>query len=92
MAKGKKAENDTIENRVYLFESLAGQFVAASAERLSSPQQEERLLAMRALADLAWVSCVVADSGVIDPDAVRARILEGAASSQAGTKKGTSRS
>ena len=78
MAKGKKAESDTIENRVFLFESLAGQYVAASAERLSSSKEEDRAQALRALADLAWVSCVVADTGALEPEAVRAAILNGA--------------
>lgn len=72
------AGSETIENRVYLFESLAGQFVAAAADRLSSPRQEERTRALHALAELAYVSCVVADTGALAPAQVKARILEGA--------------
>lgn len=82
-----KRDRDTIENRVYLFDSLAGQFVAVAADRLSSGKEEERQSALRALADLAWVSCVVADTGALDADAVRARVLEGAAAAGTGTKK-----
>jgi hypothetical protein len=73
-----KRDRDTIENRVYLFDSLAGQFIAASAERLCSGKEDERQAALRALADLAWVSCVVSDTGALDANGVRARLLEGA--------------
>lgn len=72
-----KAHDDTIENRVYLFESLASSFVAAAADKLASGSEAERAKAMRALADLAFVSCVVADSGDETPQAVRQRILAG---------------
>jgi hypothetical protein len=81
-----KRDRDTIENRVYLFDSLAGQFIAASAERLCSGKEDERQSALRALADLAWVSCVVADTGALDADAVRSRILEGAAPTSSATR------
>ena len=68
---------DTIENRVYLFESLASSFVAAAGERLATGSEAERAKAMRALADLAYVSCVVADTGDLSAEDVRRRILEG---------------
>lgn len=67
-------KRDTIENRVYLFDSLAGQFVAAAADRLMNDREN----ALRVLADLAWVSCVVADTGELDAEAVRAKIVTGA--------------
>jgi hypothetical protein len=66
---------DTIENRVYLFESLASAFVGASVPLLSSGLEEDRARALRALADLAYVSCVVADSGALAPEDVRAAVL-----------------
>jgi hypothetical protein len=81
------AQRDTIENRVYLFDSLAGQFVAAAADRLCSDREEERARALRALADLAWVSCVVADTGALDPEAVRERLLAAPSSARPAPSK-----
>ena len=57
------AKDDTIENRVYLFDSLASSYVSAASDLLSSEDEAVRARAMRALADLAFVSCVVADTG-----------------------------
>lgn len=71
------ANDDTIENRVYLFESLAASYVAAAADRLSSGSEAERARALRALADLAYVSCVVADTGDEDADTVRRLVAKG---------------
>ena len=65
------AKQDTIENRVYLFESLASSYVSAAAELIGSDDKKERARAMQALADLAYVSCVVADTGAKSPEAVR---------------------
>ena len=69
------AKPDTIENRVYLFESLASSFVSAAADKLASGSEAERKKALQALADLAYVSCVVADTGGASPEEVRARVL-----------------
>lgn len=67
--------DDTIENRVYLFESLASSYVAAAAEMLSSDDEQTRQRATRALAELAYVSCVVADTQHLTPEQVRERVL-----------------
>ena len=69
------AKDDTIENRVYLFESLASSYVSSASELLSSEDEAVRARAMRALADLAFVSCVVADTGHLPPEQVRERLL-----------------
>lgn len=69
------AKDDTIENRVYLFDSLARSYVSAASELLSSEDEAVRARAMRALADLAYVSCVVADTGHLSPEQVRQRVL-----------------
>lgn len=68
-------DDDTIENRVYVFESLARAFVEKSADDLGSKNPERRERAIRALADLAFVSCVVADTGHLKPKAVKKRVL-----------------
>lgn len=72
MAKKSKS---SIENRVYLFESLASSYVAAASEALGSKDAGERERARRALAELAYVSCVVADTEDLSPEAVRERLL-----------------
>jgi hypothetical protein len=69
------AKDDTIENRVYLFDSLASSYVSAASDLLSSEDEAVRARAMRALADLAFVSCVVADTGHLSPEQVRQRVL-----------------
>ena len=66
---------DTIENRVYVFESLARAFVEKSADDLGSKNPERRTRAIRALADLAFVSCVIADTADLKPKAVRKKVL-----------------
>jgi hypothetical protein len=67
--------DDTIENRVYLFESLASSYVAAASELLGSDNAAARAQAQRALAELAYVSCVVADTQHLSPAQVRERVL-----------------
>ncbi|MFL5351585.1 hypothetical protein [Archangium sp.] len=69
------AKDDTIENRVYLFDSLASAYVSAASELLSSEDEAVRARARRALADLAYVSCVVADTGHLSAEQVRQRVL-----------------
>jgi hypothetical protein len=67
--------DDTIENRVYLFESLASSYVAAASELLGSDDPAVRERARRALAELAYVSCIVADTQHLSPEQVRERVL-----------------
>ncbi|WP_224367143.1 hypothetical protein [Hyalangium versicolor] len=67
--------DDTIENRVYLFESLASSYVAAASELLGSEDAAVRERARRALAELAYVSCVIADTQHLSPEQVRDRVL-----------------
>lgn len=68
-------KDDTIENRVYLFESLASSYVAAASDLLGSEDDAGRQRVRRALAELAYVSCVVADTGHLSPEQVRDRVL-----------------
>lgn len=78
MANEKKRDDDsTIENRVYVFESLARAFVEKAADDLGSKNPERRTRAMRALADLAFVSCVISDTEELDANAVRRKVLDG---------------
>ena len=69
------AKDDTIENRVYLFESLASSYISAASELLSSDDEAVRARARRALAELAYVSCVVSDTGHLSAEQVRQRAL-----------------
>ena len=73
------AKTDTVENRVYLFESLASSYLTSAAPALASEDEAVRERALRALADLAFVSCVVADTGHLSAEQVRERILAPAA-------------
>ena len=66
---------DTIENRVYLFESLASSFISSIGAQLLSGDASVRERARQALADLAFVSWAVADTGHLSPDQVRQRVL-----------------
>ena len=70
-----KKDNDTIENRVYLFESLASSYVSAASEELGSDDPAVRERARRALAELAYVSCVVSDTADLSAEEVRDRVL-----------------
>lgn len=72
-----KKQPDTIENRVYLFESLARGWLEARADELDAKNPERRARALRALADLAYVSCAVADTGSWKAESVRQRVLQG---------------
>ncbi|MCP3141099.1 hypothetical protein [Pyxidicoccus xibeiensis] len=71
---GKKNDS-TIENRVYLFESLASSYVSAASEELGSDDPAVRERARRALAELAYVSCVVSDTAALSAEEVRDRVL-----------------
>lgn len=72
-----KKQPDTIENRVYLFESLARGWLETRAEELDAKNPERRARALRALADLAYVSCAVADTATWKAESVRQRVLQG---------------
>jgi hypothetical protein len=72
-----KKQPDTIENRVYLFESLARGYLESRAEELDAKNPERRERAIRALADLAYVSCAVADTATWKAESVRQRVLQG---------------
>ena len=77
MGKNEKTDDDgTIENRVYLFESLANAFVERAAADLAGKNPARRARALRALADLAYVSCAVADTQELSPKAVRSKVLD----------------
>ena len=69
-------KKDTIENRVWLFESLARAVLERSGADLGSRDAERRAKVLRALADVAYVSCVVADTQALAPEAVRERVLQ----------------
>ena len=71
----KRKGKSTIENRVYLFKDLAASLIATSPGLLVSADPDERARALRALADIAYVSCAVADTGDLDPAEVRDRVL-----------------
>ncbi|NVJ22825.1 MULTISPECIES: hypothetical protein [Myxococcus] len=86
----KKADT-SIENRVYLFESLASSYVAAASEALGSKDPAERERARRVLAELAFVSCVVADTEDLTPDEVRERVLSAPPADAAPKKRGSRR-
>lgn len=84
MAKKKSAEprESTIENRVYLFKDLAAVFVGAHGALLTSANPAERERALRALADLAHASCVVADTEALSADEVAEQVAAGARSNE----------
>lgn len=67
-------DETTIENRVYLFRDLAGAWLGAHGARLASRDPAERNAARGALAEIARVSCEVADGAERSPDEVAERI------------------
>lgn len=71
------ADDSTIENRVYLFKDLAAAFVGAAADRLCSGDEAERSRAIDALAELARISCVVADAEDEQPERVAELVRKG---------------
>jgi len=74
MGKSDKTEA-TIENRVYLFESLAAAFLEKASADLAGKNPARRARVIRALADLAFVSCAVADTSELSPKAVRKKVM-----------------
>jgi hypothetical protein len=82
------AKNSTIENRVYLFDTLAGALLSGPVgELLASAEPADRERAMRALSDAAWVSCVVADGAELSAEDVRASLLGQALEGKRGKKR-----
>lgn len=65
-----KDDDSTIENRVYLFKDLAAAWLSANPNAFTADRQG----AMRTLADLAYASCVVADTCDETPDQVRDKV------------------
>jgi hypothetical protein len=61
-------DEETIENRVYLFRDLASAWLSENGSLLAAKDGRKR--ALKALADLARVSCVVADTGDRSPEDV----------------------
>ena len=82
------AKDDTIENRVYLFESLASSYVQAASDVLGSEDPAVRERARRALAELAYVSCIVADTGALSAEQVRDRVLGAPEPQKKGRERG----
>ncbi len=68
-------DESTIENRVYLFKDLAAAFLRSSAGTLASSDDDERGRAIEALAELARISCVVADTEEATPERVYELVL-----------------
>jgi hypothetical protein len=69
-----RRDESTIENRVYLFESLARAFLEQQSALLASSDEEAQARVRRALGELAYVSCVVADTEHLSPEEVRATL------------------
>ena len=67
-------DESTIENRVYLFKDLAAAYLSANPGALHG---ESRETALAALADLAMVSCAVADNEELEGPALAALIRKG---------------
>lgn len=65
-----KRDESTIENRVYLFRDLAAAWLSNEPGLLGSADPDARARALRALGDLAWASCVVADGEELEPGQV----------------------
>ncbi|MEM6954500.1 MAG: hypothetical protein AAF645_02395 [Myxococcota bacterium] len=60
----------TIENRVYLYKDMASAWLAQSGDLLV----RDRGAALKALADIAFVACTLADEDEMDPAEVAAAI------------------
>lgn len=70
-------DDSSIENRVYLFKDLASAWLKANPGLLGATDPAGRARALGALADLAYVSCVVADGDEMDPAEVAEAIRSG---------------
>ncbi len=70
------SDESTIENRVYLFKALAAAFLDNAGALLASSDDDDRARAVEALAELARISCIVADEDEASPSQVRNLILD----------------
>lgn len=66
----------TVENRVYLFKDLAAAFLSHHGDLLASEDESLRRRALRALADVAYVSCVLSDTEELDAQQVAELVLK----------------
>ena len=73
---GSSDDDSTIENRVYLFKALAAAFLDNAGALLASSDDDDRARAVEALAELARISCIVADEDEASPSDVRNLILD----------------
>ena len=77
----KKEKTSTIENRVYLFRDLSAAYLQTHGGLLASADAADRKRALRAIADLAYAACVVADGEELSAREVSAAVAEGSAGS-----------
>ncbi|MBK6579282.1 MAG: hypothetical protein IPG17_24450 [Sandaracinaceae bacterium] len=75
MSKKRRADESTIENRVYLFRELAAAFIAREGGLLTSAKPEDRERARAGLAEVARVACLVADLEDATPDELAKAIV-----------------
>jgi len=75
MSKKQRTAESTIENRVYLFRELAAAFIAREGGLLASAEAADRERARAGLAELARVSCLVADLEDASPDELAKAIV-----------------
>lgn len=69
-------EDSTVENRAYLFRELASAFLVEHGGGLVG-DGDARARTLRALGDLAYASCVLADRDDLEAAEVAARIVAG---------------
>ncbi len=72
---GKKIS--TVENRVYLFKDLAAAWLGSWGDQLSSPDDDVRRRARGALAEIAYMSCVLSDTDGVDAKEVAKLVRKG---------------
>ena len=73
---GKK--ESTVENRVYLFKDLAAAWLASWGDQLSAPDEAVQRRAREALAEIAYMSCVLSDTDGVEAKAVAKLVRKGA--------------
>ena len=76
MSKKKAGKAGSTSERVYLFKDLAASLIATTPGLLVSADPDERARTLRALADLAYVSSVVADGEGMSATELRDRVLD----------------
>jgi hypothetical protein len=80
----------SIENRVWLFKDLAAAFLMENGAALLSTDAGTRVRALRALGDVAYAACVVADSAKRDAKAVGELVAKGTSSAARSEKSANS--